>query len=110
KYDLGHYEDSEITYYDNAKTKVKEIIPRMHGRKQGKYYLFYENGVTAVEGEYVNNARVKMWREWYDTRQRKSHTMYPTRWHDQKDPVLLRKWNTRGQLTYDIDRGGELKN
>ncbi len=108
KYDLGHPADSKITYYDAAKTKVKEVMPIQHGRRQGKYYLFYENGVMAMEGEYENDKKVKMWREWYETRQRKKDMLYPLYWWEDKEAKLLREWNQRGQLMYDIDRGGKL--
>jgi antitoxin component YwqK of YwqJK toxin-antitoxin module len=108
KYHLGFPITSKITYYDADETKVKEIIPIVHGRKQGKYYLFYENGVIAEEGEYDNDQKVKYWREFYENRARKKDTQYPTQWYEKKDPVKLREWDTTGKLIYDIDRGGKL--
>ena len=109
KYDLGLPEESKITYHDAGQKKVKEIIPIMHGRIQGTYYKFYENGVTEVQGKYDNNEPVGLWRHWYETRQRFQHVMHPTRWWDDNEPVKLREWDTRGRMVYDIDRGGEIK-
>lgn len=108
RYDLGHTKESEITYYDPGKTKIKEIVPIMHGSKNGMYYRFYENGVMAVQGEYEYDKRVKLWRHWFETRQRQKHVQYPIRWNEQKDERLLREWDTKGKLIYDLDRGGNL--
>ncbi|NJO01224.1 MAG: hypothetical protein HC880_05545 [Bacteroidia bacterium] len=107
KYEFGHTRETKIIYYDNAETKIKEIIPMVHGRMQGIYYQFYENGVLAVRGEYQNNRKVNMWREWYETRQRMRDTMYPINWWEEKEPSLLRQWDTKGYMTFDIDRGGK---
>lgn len=108
-YHLGYPEDSQITYYDAAEKKPKEIIPIIHDRKQGTYYRFYENGVLAESGDYQNNHKVGTWREWHENRARKQDTQYPQKWWDEKDPLLLRKWSEKGVMTYDIDRGGEIK-
>ncbi len=107
-YDLGYPSDTEFTYYDAAQRKIKEIIPIVHGTKQGTYYRFYENGVTAEMGEYQNDCKVKIWREWHENRARKADTNYPVRWWDEKAPELLRQWTDKGVMTYDIDRGGKL--
>lgn len=109
KYTLGYPVESKITYYDTRKTKVKEVIPIMHGRIQGTYYKFYENGVTESSGKYENNQPIGLWEYWFDTRQRFQHMMYPTKWWDDTKPVKLREWDQKGNMTYDIDRGGEIK-
>lgn len=109
KWELGWPAESKITYYDQQKTKIKEIIPMVHGRMQGKYYQFYENGVIAVEGTYDNNCKVSLWREYYENRQRKMDTQCPTRWYDKKEAYKLREWDKQGKMIYDIDRGGKLK-
>jgi len=107
---LGYPEDSEITYYDAGQKKVKEIIPIMHNRKEGKYYRFYENGVVAESGDYQNNCKVGTWREWHENRARKEDRQYPQRWWEEKEPLLLRQWTEQGVMTYDIDRGGKVSN
>ncbi|NJL14976.1 MAG: hypothetical protein HC913_19580 [Microscillaceae bacterium] len=109
-YHLGHSAEAKISYYDEAETKMKEIVPFVHGRCEGKYYRFYENGVIAEMGDYENNAKVKLWREWHANRARKRDTQCPQNWWDEKEPFLLREWNEKGQMTYDLDRGGKLKN
>lgn len=108
QYHLGYTYESFITYYDAGETKVKEVVPMVHGRKQGVYYYFHENGAIALAGKYENNTKVGMWREWYDRRNKKTTKMYPTRWWEEKEPVLLQKWNESGKLVYDVDRGGKL--
>ena len=109
KYDLGFPEESKIVYYDAGQKKVKEIIPIMHGRIQGTYYKFHENGATEIQGKYENNKPVGLWRHWFETRQRYQHVMHPTKWWDEAEPVKLREWNKKGRMVYDIDRGGEVK-
>ncbi len=106
---LGYPESAQITYYDAAEKKPKEIIPVVYDRKEGKYYRFHENGVLAESGDYQNNHKVGTWREWHENRARKQDTQYPQKWWDEKEPILLRKWTEKGVMTYDIDRGGEIK-
>lgn len=110
KYHLGTTEATVIHYYDDAETKVKEIIPIIHGRKQGKYSMFYENGILAMEGMYENNEKIGIWREWYENRQRKRNVQYPLQWWDKKEAFDLQVWDEKGKMTYDFDRGGKLKN
>jgi antitoxin component YwqK of YwqJK toxin-antitoxin module len=110
KYHLGTTEATIINYYDEEETKVKEIIPIVHGRKQGKYAMFYENGVLAMEGMYENNEKIGIWREWYENRQRKRNVQYPLQWWDKKEAFDLQVWDEKGKMTYDFDRGGKLKN
>jgi antitoxin component YwqK of YwqJK toxin-antitoxin module len=110
KYNLGLTEETKVSYYDEAETKVKEITPYAHGRKQGKYARYYENGVLAEEGSYDNNEKVSLWREWYENRQRKQDTQYATKWWEPKEPTKLREWEANGKPIFDIDRGGKLKN
>jgi antitoxin component YwqK of YwqJK toxin-antitoxin module len=110
KYNLGLTEETKVSYYDEAETKVKEIIPYAHGRKQGKYARYYENGVLAQEGSYDNNEKVSLWREWYENRQRKQDIQYATKWWEPKEPTKLREWEASGKPIFDIDRGGKLKN
>lgn len=107
-YNLGYPSDTEFTYYDAAQKKIKEVIPIVHGTKQGTYYRFYENGVTAETGEYQNDCKVNIWREWHENRARKADTSYPNRWWEEKAPQLLRQWTEKGVMTYDVDRGGKL--
>tara|TARA_R110000796_G_scaffold9557_1_gene32456 strand:+ start:18273 stop:19178 length:906 start_codon:yes stop_codon:yes gene_type:complete len=63
----GWYRDSEITYYDPEKTKVKEVIPIQYGKKEGMYYYFYENGRVAVRGFYEFDKKIGIWTEYYNT-------------------------------------------
>ncbi len=107
RYDLGFTQETKVSYYQRG--KIKEIIPMVHGRMQGTYYMFYENGVIAFRGNYDNNQKVGIWREWYKTRQRKLYQMYPNKWWDEAEPKKLQEWNAQGRLIYDIDRGGVIK-
>jgi antitoxin component YwqK of YwqJK toxin-antitoxin module len=103
----GHTEETFIEHHDEKGTKLKEIVPIVHGRVQGKYQLFHENGNIAIEGKYDNNEKIGFWREWYANKKMKKETMYPTHWYDKTPPVLMREWDETGKLIYDKDKGGK---
>ncbi len=107
KYHEGFPKESKITYYDEAQTKIKEIIPLVHGRKQGKYYQYFENGSIAQEGVMENNHKIRIWNEYFPNKQRKKQTEYPTHWYDNDKPKLLMEWDEKGKTLFDSNKGGK---
>ncbi|TAE74250.1 MAG: hypothetical protein EAZ85_04970 [Bacteroidetes bacterium] len=108
-YHQGYSEETMITHHDNDSTKLKEILPMVHGRIQGKYVLYHKNGVVAKEGKFDNNEKIGFWREWYDNKKMKKEEQYPQHWYDKTEPILLREWDEKGKLIYDKDKGGKQK-
>ncbi len=105
-YNKGWLKHSEMTYYDNAGTKIKEIIPIHHGRKRGTYYSFYENGNVSVEGKYDHDVKVGKWMEFYPNRFRKKEMQYPNDPLDTETEMLVvNEWDENGKII-----GEEVKN
>lgn len=108
-YHHGHTEETLIEHHDNDSTKLKQILPMVHGRIQGKYILYHKNGTIAKEGKFDNNEKIGFWREWYENKKMKKEEQYPQHWYDKKEPILLREWDEKGKLIYDKDKGGKQK-
>ncbi|MCS6821340.1 MAG: hypothetical protein NZ551_05655 [Microscillaceae bacterium] len=106
KYNKGWYAEAQITYFDEAEGKIKEIIPILHNQKNGKYILYYENGNIAKEGYYQYDVPVGIWREYYPNQKRKKEIKYPNNFYEAIQPYILREWNEKGELIYDIDKDG----
>ena len=103
KYIKGWPKESEITYYDQERTKLKEVIPIEYGEKEGYYYYFFENGLLAVRGEYQFGCKVGRWTEnHYNTLQRKKVIQYSKKAYDEEfEPYTWKEWSRRGKLVYD---------
>lgn len=103
KYFKGWPRDSEIAYYDEERTKVKEVVPIEYGVKEGYYYHFYENGQLAVSGEYKFGIKVGHWVEYYpERRRRKKVIQYAIDPFDRTfTPYISKEWDTNGRLIFD---------
>ena len=106
KFFKGWPKESEITYYDAQSTKVKEVIPIRYGQKEGTYYYFHDNGVVGVTGDYENDMRVGVWKEYYKYRRnrsnRKKEVQYSEDGFDQDfRPFIIKEWSQEGELLYD---------
>ncbi len=103
KYYKGWPKESMVKYYDQDRTKLKEVIPIVYGQKEGIYYYFYENGDVAVRGLYKENVRVGKWTEYYPEIQRpKKEIQYPSDPFDQSyTPYISKEWNRSRQLVYE---------
>jgi antitoxin component YwqK of YwqJK toxin-antitoxin module len=103
RYHRGWPEESQINYYDAAKTKIKEVIPIEFGVKSGKYYAFYEGGQVEVEGQYENNIKVGKWSEYYQFRRRKKKEIQfaPDAFTKNFEPFTLKEWDEKGNLIFD---------
>ncbi|MDZ4840184.1 MAG: hypothetical protein SGJ04_09275 [Bacteroidota bacterium] len=72
----GEVDEQGKTYYDKAKTKVKEIFETKNvisidpmnkdagdkAVKSGLYFMYYENGKLKIEGHYKNNKKDGEWK------------------------------------------------
>ena len=103
-YDKGFPGESVITYYDDAHTKVKEIVPKMFGKYTGLYRSFYEGGQLKEEGEMDDSVKVKIWREYYQFgsgRRTKKDTQYGRTKYEETEPLVLREYDNKGKLIYE---------
>ncbi len=106
KFYRGWPKEASITYHDPEALKIKEVVPIRFGKKEGTYFYFHENGVLGVTGEYENDHRVGVWKEYYQFRRnrsnRKKEVQYGEDGYD-KDfrPFIIKEWNQEGKLIYD---------
>lgn len=102
KYNKGWPKESIMTYYDDERKKLKEVIPMVHDKKDGDYYYFHENGAIAIRGTYREDKKVGRWLEYYSFLGRqKKEIMYPASPYDEDtEPYINREWNRRSQLVY----------
>jgi antitoxin component YwqK of YwqJK toxin-antitoxin module len=103
KYYKGWPKESEITYYDVERKRIKEVKPYMGDVVEGNYYSFHENGQLAVEGKYEKGKKVGVWIEYYDFRRRRhKEFQYPeTADAEPFEPYLLREYDRSTRLIYD---------
>lgn len=104
EYKKGFPADSKISYYDDKKKKLKEILPMHNGYYDGNYFLFYPNGRIKEQGKYQEGYKIGKWREFYDAKvyQRMRDTQYPEKpFQDNTQPYIIREWDTKGKLLID---------
>ncbi len=105
KYFKGWPKESLVTYYDEDRTKMKEIIPIEYGSKEGNYFYFHESGNIAVQGEYQQDQRVGEWTEYYERRgRRKKVIQYGEDPYSGDIAHILKEWNEKGELVYDREQ------
>lgn len=102
KYYKGWPSESTISYHDPLeRKKVKEITPIEFGEKEGFYYMFHENGLVAVTGEYKFDRKVGNWVEYYSNGKRKKLVAYPKDPFDKEvTPFIKTEWNEKGKEIY----------
>ena len=105
KYYKGWPKESQVTYYDQDRTKLKEVIPVEYGVKEGNYFLFHDNGTIAVSGEFQNDEPVNVWREFYKFRRRKKkEVQFKSDAYDENfNTYIIKEWNDKGDLIYDYN-------
>jgi len=103
KYFRGWTRESLISYYDQDRKKIQEIIPIQSGIKSGKYYRYFESGQIAEEGNYAENVKIGSWVEFYDDRKkRKRMTQYSKDPYDTTtQPIIMKEWDANGKMTFD---------
>ncbi|WP_157593120.1 toxin-antitoxin system YwqK family antitoxin [Rufibacter tibetensis] len=102
-YEKGFLRDAVISYYDAAKTKIKEVIPYQYGQVQGEYYKFYENGQLEWQGTYDKGRKVGTWINFYDFRGRRQYEFqYAESAFDKPiEPVLVKQYDRHGSLVFE---------
>ncbi|WP_148041255.1 toxin-antitoxin system YwqK family antitoxin [Rufibacter immobilis] len=102
-YEKGFLRDAVITYYDAAKTKIKEVIPYQYGQVQGDYYKFYENGQLEWQGSYDKGHKVGTWINFFDFRGRRQFEFkYAESAFDKPiEPVLVKQYDRHGALVFE---------
>jgi antitoxin component YwqK of YwqJK toxin-antitoxin module len=104
KYYKGWPKESLVKYYDEERTKLKEVIPVVNGEKQGDYYFFHDNGVVAIRGQYEYGEKVGKWTEYYNMRGRaKKQVQYkPDPFMKDFEPYIIKEWNQGGTVVYEL--------
>lgn len=96
KYYKGWPKESRVTYYDAARTKVKEVFPIENGKLEGNYYKFLENGQVFVKGKFEEGKRVGLWIEYFkDRARRRKEVQYPETPYEDTPPFVLNQWDER---------------
>ncbi|MCA6078469.1 toxin-antitoxin system YwqK family antitoxin [Fulvivirga sedimenti] len=105
KYYQGWPRESQVSYYDSERRKMKEIIPIEYGEKEGNYYYFYPNGKVAVRGEYHWDHPVGEWTEYYPSGFRKKIVRYDKDpFEDEFRPYIVKEWDPRGKVVYEDNK------
>jgi antitoxin component YwqK of YwqJK toxin-antitoxin module len=103
-YNKGHLKDAQISYYDKAQQKIKEVIPMLYGKQTGDYYRFHEAGTLAEEGQFDEGVKTGRWVEYYDSGNRRmKETQYPKDCYDPSEPIILREYSANGKMTFEHD-------
>ena len=105
KYYKGFPKDAEITYYDNKKTEVKEVIPYQLGEKEGTYLRYFKSGRLAEHGRYKFGVKVGTWTEFYDKDEKNFKKLTKHRdpkdedelWASKFEPQVTQEWNSKGK-------------
>jgi len=102
KFYKGWPKDSYVTYYDpNERKHLKEVTPVEYDEKDGYYYMLYENGAIAVQGEYQWNEKIGDWIENYPNGKRKRVIAYPKEPFDKNfKPYIRKEWDDKGKEIY----------
>lgn len=104
KYNRGWPKDSEITYYDSKKKKIKEVKPFVGKELQGEYFEFLRNGEVKTYGKYTHGQKVGKWIEYHDNTKRhyrKRVTMYPKEPFSSDEPMVIQEWTEEGKQITD---------
>ena len=101
-FDRGFPAGSEISYFDAAKLKIKEVIPFVYGKSTGQYVLFYSSGNLAIEGKLDEGVRVGRWREFYEFGsggRLKKEMRYGKDKFEDIEPVIIQERDEKGKIT-----------
>lgn len=100
KYFRGWPKEAKITYFDGEYKRPKEVIPIEYGIKQGDYYLFSENGMVKMKGQYENGIRVGKWVEYFDKSEKRQREIQYQEdpYAEVTEPVISKEWNEKGTI------------
>jgi antitoxin component YwqK of YwqJK toxin-antitoxin module len=102
-YERGFYRDSEISYFDDSQTKIKEVKPKNYGKVTGEYFLFNESGTLAEQGMMDDSVKIGKWVEYYPTgNRRKRETQFGKDCYDTSiEPYILYEYDEKGKITFE---------
>lgn len=111
KYYKGYPKEADISFYDEGKTKIKEVKPLVNGELHGDYFYFYENGLPKIIGKYIHNQKVGNWTEYFETETKSIkhlQTKHPRNpYVEQFEPYISKEWDRHRHLIYDHDKDGD---
>jgi antitoxin component YwqK of YwqJK toxin-antitoxin module len=105
-YEQGFPRDANISYYDGARTMVKEVIPYVDGKLEGDYISFKNDGQLDWAGQFENGRKVGTWTKYWGFRNRR-HYEYEygeSGYEPEAEPVLVKEYNRNGVLIYEKDK------
>jgi hypothetical protein len=101
-FDRGFPTGSNISYFDAAKLKIKEVIPFVYGKSTGQYLLFYPSGNLALEGKLDEGVRIGRWREFYEFGsggRLKKELRYGKDKFEEIEPIIVQERDEKGKIT-----------
>jgi len=102
-YERGFLAGSSITYHDEAKKKIKQVIPNFYGKTRGNYLSYYPSGNLKEDGKLDDSVRIGRWREYYEfgTGGRlKKEWRYGKDKFDASEPILMVERDSQGKIIY----------
>ena len=102
-YERGFLAGSIITYHDDAKKKIKQVVPNFYGKTRGNYFSFYPSGNLKEDGKFDDSIRIGRWREYYEfgTGGRlKKEWRYGKDKFDASEPILMVERDSQGKIIY----------
>ena len=102
-YDRGFLAGSSITFYDDAKKKIKHVVPNFYGQIRGAFLSFYPSGNLKEDGKLDDSVRIGRWREFYEfgTGGRlKKEWRYGKDKFDVTEPTLMVERDSQGKIIY----------
>jgi hypothetical protein len=102
-YEKGYTAGSHIVYYDAAKKKIKEVIPRLFGKVCGTYYSFYPSGSLKEDGRMDDSVKVGRWREYHEFGsggRLKKEWKFAKDKFDSSEPVLIQERDQQSKVIF----------
>lgn len=91
--------ESLYLYYDEKKTKIKEIIGVVDRYKNGQYIAFFPNGTIKERGYYQEDVRIKTWTEYHENGVRKREVKYADDFtQGNVQPTVLKEYDQKGKV------------
>lgn len=102
-YERGFLAGSSISYHDDAKKKIKHVVPHFYGKTRGAFLSFYPSGNLKEDGKLDDSIRIGRWREFYEfgTGGRlKKEWRYGKDKFDVSEPILMVERDSQGGIIY----------
>jgi hypothetical protein len=102
-YERGFLAGSKLTYHDEAKKKIKQVVPNYYGKARGTFLSFYPSGNLKEDGKLDDSVKIGRWREFYEfgTGGRlKKEWRYGKDKFDLSEPILMVERDSQGKIIY----------